>query len=100
MIRVPDNNCGSTELLQSNRGLEIVLIDLNVAVQTEAEQCLIKGATGLREWSAPETRKSIHSDFRIDCWTLGCLMFFLSTGRHPFRHDDNLSKEFDFKQEF
>ena len=70
-----------------------------MAVETEPDKCLIKGATGLREWSAPETRKSIHSDFRIDCWTLGCLMYFLSTGKHPFKHDDSLTKEFDFKQE-
>ena len=26
-------------------------------------------------------------------------MFFLSTGMHPFKHDESLNKVFDFKQD-
>jgi hypothetical protein len=38
---------------------EIKLIDFNVAFQFEGPSCCakIKGGTGLKEWSAPETRK-------------------------------------------
>ena len=34
----------------------VKVIDFNVAVQLEGEEDKIKGGTGLKEWSAPETR--------------------------------------------
>ena len=60
--------------------ITIKLIDFNVAVEVDPQSPKIKGATGLREWSAPETRKSAYSDFKIDSWTLGCVMYLLCTG--------------------
>ena len=60
--------------------LQVKLIDFNVAVKVEKD-AKITGGTGLKEWSAPETRKQLHNDFKIDCWTLGCVMYFLCTGQ-------------------
>ena len=59
--------------------LSVKIIDFNVAVKVD-ETAKITGGTGLKEWSAPETRKQSHNDFKIDSWTLGCVMYFLCTG--------------------
>ena len=37
--------------------IQVKIIDFNVAVEFDIESPKIKGSTGLREWSAPETRK-------------------------------------------
>ena len=58
----------------------VKLIDFNVAVKVESSDGKITGGTGLKEWSAPETRKQAHNDFKIDSWTLGCVMYFMCTG--------------------
>ena len=70
--------------------LRVKLIDFNVAVQVDNPASKITGGTGLKEWSAPETRKFLHNDFKIDCWTLGCVMYFLCTGQQPFAPNDNI----------
>ena len=57
------------------------MIDFNVAVEWTEEDPRISGGTGLKEWSAPETRNKLHTDSKIDCWTLGCVMYFLCTGK-------------------
>ena len=36
--------------------VQIKVIDFNVAVKLSSEDDLIMGSTGLKEWSAPETR--------------------------------------------
>ena len=59
----------------------IKLIDFNVAVEVSKTNPRIRGGTGLREWSAPETYQSFYSDFKIDSWTLGCVMHYLCTGK-------------------
>lgn len=56
----------------------------------ENKDSKITGGTGLREWSAPETRTKLQTDFNIDCWSLGCLMFLLCTGSPPFGTDDKI----------
>lgn len=60
---------------------KIILIDFNVAVtlQTPAPdyQEEIKGSTGLKEWTAPETRKELYYSAKCDMWSLGCLLQFL-----------------------
>jgi len=76
--------------------IAVKLIDFNVAVETDPVSPEIKGATGLREWSAPETRKSQFSSFKIDTWTLGCVMFVLCTGKQPFGALETLTKQFNF----
>ena len=60
------------------------MIDLNVAVEVTPENPRIRFGTGLKEWSAPETRNSQYMDFKIDSWSLGCVMYFISTGTPPF----------------
>ena len=64
----------------SSNAVEIKIIDFNAAVKLEKDDDQIMGSTGLKEWSAPETRTQLYSDLKIDCWTLGCLMFMLCTG--------------------
>ena len=80
--------------------VKIKLIDFNVSVKLEDENSKVKGPTGLKEWSAPETRLKYETDLKIDCWTLGCVMFFLCTGEQPFeRHDKiEITPEFNLKQ--
>ena len=57
------------------------IIDFNVAVEVDPDIQKIKGRTGLREWSAPETRRSEDTDFKQDSWTLGCIMYYICTGQ-------------------
>ena len=56
----PDNIMVSTVTRpfenQKQNNLTIKLIDFNVAAETAPGSNQVKGATGLREWSAPETR--------------------------------------------
>ena len=59
---------------------KVKVIDFNVAVEVSKTNPRIRGGTGLREWSAPETYRSTYSDFKIDSWTLGCVMYLLCTG--------------------
>ena len=40
------------------------IIDFNVAVEVDPDTQKIKGRTGLREWSAPETRRAEETDFK------------------------------------
>ena len=61
--------------------IRVKLIDFNVAVEVDPITQKIRGATGLREWSAPETRKGAESDYKIDSWTLGCVMYYMCTGQ-------------------
>ena len=44
------------EMGGDSSAVQIKVIDFNVAVQLSNEDDLIMGSTGLREWSAPETR--------------------------------------------
>lgn len=60
--------------------IKVKVIDLNVAFEVTPENPRIRFGTGLREWSAPETRNQQYHDFKIDSWSLGCVMFFISTG--------------------
>ena len=75
------------------------MIDFNVSVKLEDEDDKVRGPTGLKEWSAPETRSQYETDFKIDCWTLGCVMFYICTGEQPFKREDKIeiTPEFDLK---
>ena len=70
----------TSQRINSSAAVKVKIIDFNVAVKLEDETSKIRGGTGLKEWSAPETRQKSHSDYKIDCWTLGCVMFLLCTG--------------------
>ena len=79
--------------------VRVKLIDFNVSAKLDDENAMICGATGLKEWSAPETRRQIRTNFKIDCWTLGCVMFFLCTGEKPFKKEDQIeiTQKFNLK---
>ena len=62
----------------------------------EDEDSQITGGTGLKEWSAPETRRGLASDFNIDCWSLGCIMYLLCTGEQPYQKDETIEVRFNF----
>ena len=68
----------------------VKLIDFNVAIKVENSDGTMTGGTGLKEWSAPETRMYTHSDYKIDSWTLGCVMYFMCTGQAPFGPNDSI----------
>lgn len=83
---------------EEEKTLNIKVIDFNVAVEVSKTNPRIRGGTGLREWSAPETYRSFYSDFKIDSWTLGCVMFFLCTGQQPFdRQQSEMQPEINFE---
>ena len=84
---VTSETAKSDEVWQPYR---VKLIDFNVAVKVKDPDGQITGGTGLKEWSAPETRTKAHNDFKIDSWTLGCVMYFMCTGQPPFGPDDSI----------
>ena len=90
----PDNILIRSDILGSDIDedkVTVKVIDFNVAVDLRNGDCMIKGGTGLKEWSAPETRQSLYSDVKIDCWTLGCIMFMLCTGNKLFNQNDEIT---------
>ena len=75
---------------KNQTAVKVKIIDFNVAVRLQDETSKIQGGTGLKEWSAPETRLQFLTDYKIDCWTLGCVMFLLCTGEQPFKKEDKI----------
>jgi serine/threonine protein kinase len=71
----PDN------IIVSPSTFDIKLIDFNVAVTLKTPapdyEDEILGSTGLREWSAPETKTQLFYSAKCDLWSLGCLLRFL-----------------------
>lgn len=76
--------------------IKIKVIDLNVAFEVTPENPKICFGTGLKEWSAPETRNQLYTDFKIDSWSLGCVMYFISTGVAPFAPEQPIEIDEDF----
>ena len=62
--------------------LRLKLIDFNIAHDLD-EEPEIKGANGVRAWSAPETRKFINYDKSCDIWSVGCILHYLCSGKPP-----------------
>lgn len=67
-----------------------------MAVEVTPENPRIRFGTGLREWSAPETRNQQYTDFKIDSWSLGCVMFYISRGEPPFKADQPIDIDENF----
>jgi serine/threonine protein kinase len=63
-------------------GYYLTVIDFNVSIDM-TNQSNITGATGLKAWSAPETRAASSYDEKSDCFSLGCLLLYLLTGVKP-----------------
>jgi serine/threonine protein kinase len=70
-----------------SRVFDLKVIDFNVACKLDAlsDQVSIKGGTGLKEWSAPETRHRLHYGLEIDSWAVGCILYYILTAEAPFK---------------
>lgn len=42
---------------------------------------MITGGTGLKQWSAPETRSQLTYTENCDIWSAGCILYYLITGK-------------------
>jgi serine/threonine protein kinase len=62
--------------------LSLKLIDFNIAHDLSQDPA-IKGANGVRAWSAPETRKFDSYDQSCDVWSIGCILYYLCSGKAP-----------------
>jgi serine/threonine protein kinase len=79
----PDN------IMLTEPELALKLIDFNIA--HDLSVCPeIKGANGVRAWSAPETRKFQSYDERCDLWSVGCVLYYACTGSAPFHEEASL----------
>lgn len=76
---------------------EIKLIDFNVAfcfdVASASKPIKIKGGTGLKQWSAPETRLQLFYGIESESWTIGCLLYFMLFGVAPFNEDSEMKNQ-------
>jgi len=83
----PDN-------LMVTTGPLVTIIDFNVAydLKKESSDGRIKGSTGLKEWSAPETRSRLFYGTEAESWSLGCILYFMVFGFQPFTAEDNLKQ--------
>ena len=60
----------------------LFLIDFNVAVKfSNPNEDEIVGGTGLKQWSAPETRTQLKYSHKCDAWSVGCILYYLLSGR-------------------
>lgn len=56
------------------------VVDFNKAVRTSPQYLDdIRGGTGLKEWSAPETRAQYLYSAKCDSWSAGCVLFYMLT---------------------
>ncbi len=54
----------------------LFLIDFNVAVKfSNPNEDEIVGGTGLKQWSAPETRTQLKYSPKCDAWSVGCILY-------------------------
>lgn len=60
-------------------GQKLTLIDFNKAVRVKNYEDCIAGSTGLKEWSAPETRSQLLYSAKCDSWSCGRLIAFMSS---------------------
>ena len=85
----PDN-----VMLSLDPALQVKLIDFNIAHDL-AQEPEIKGANGVREWSAPETRKFLPYDEKCDLYSVGCILHYLCTGVPPSTDEKTRQQQLD-----
>jgi serine/threonine protein kinase len=61
----------------------VKIIDFNAAVKLENCDAQMNGGTGLKHWSAPETRTEFSYGLKCDSWSLGLIFAFLISGKEP-----------------
>ena len=61
----------------------LTIIDFNMAVDQD-KVLEICGETGVKQYSAPETRSSIQYTNKCDIWSYGCILYFMFAGKKPF----------------
>ena len=59
------------------------IVDFNTAHQYSEEHADIMGSTGLKHWSAPETRQALSYNELCDEWSLGLILAYMVTGKQP-----------------
>ena len=69
-------------MVEGSDNLKLKMYDFNTAVQVTPHKYedQIVGGTGVKKWSAPETRKQLTYSGKCDIWSVGCILFFLITG--------------------
>ena len=69
-------------MVDGTNSLKLKMYDFNTAVQVTPGKYedQITGGTGLKQWSAPETRKQMTYSGKCDIWSVGCILFYLYTG--------------------
>ena len=69
--------------------IELTLIDFNVAVDLskDPQAEINQGPTGVKHWSAPETRSQSTYDQKSDIWSFGCLVLYIFTKMNSFYNE-------------
>ena len=71
----------------------IKIIDFNVAIDKLERDSMVCGGTGLKQWSAPETRTKLHySAQKCDSWSLGMILAYLISNEEPLESDDSTQR--------
>jgi len=66
---------------------EIILLDFGLAKEMKTST-LAETLCGTEEYKAPEYQNSkIKKNFKIDCWALGLILYFLCTREHAFNRN-------------
>lgn len=85
-------------MLVTEPELHLKLIDFNIAHDLSRDS-VMKGAFGLKAWSAPESRKLAAYNQKCDLWSVGCVLHYLCTGNPPVHFDPKCTKRFDSSNE-
>ena len=68
------------------------IMDFGLAkLEREADVTRTMGVMGTVAYMSPEQALGEKVDQRTDIWSLGCVLFEMLTGRHPFKSEDGLS---------
>ena len=84
-------------MVRAVNDLHVTLIDFNIA-HNFAINPEVKGAFGVREWSAPETRKLAPYDEKSDLFSVGCVLYNLCTGHTPNENEEFCSEQIKFTE--
>lgn len=75
----------------------IKIADFGRATTTKRFGDKIEGISGTPEYMAPEMTQKLKYDYRVDIWSLGCILYEMILGNSPFIHK-NQKKLFELIQ--